>query len=220
MTPTYTNKKAEHGRKRYFYYRCTSTLKRDWQACTTRQVNADRLEKFILENLERVSKDEPYIENLCFRLNHNPEELVRNSPIKNRVSGDRGGLELRRDLLKIDPKELIFQLQNFTQSLNSLARSEQPILIKNQIQSVKYSKKSLRVNFYYSLKINELDSHKEGFGQVGVGGGILERENQNFLSSCPPDLVRKENLAPRLHIFLTIPFDFPHEIHQCKKRDL
>ena len=89
MTPTYTNKKAKRGRKRYFYYRCTSTLKRDWQVCTTKQVNADRLERFVLENLKRVSRDEPYIENLCFRLNHNPDELVRNSLIKNRVAGDR-----------------------------------------------------------------------------------------------------------------------------------
>ena len=53
------------------------------------QVNADRLERFILENLKRVSRDEPYIENFCFRLNHNPDELVRNSLIKNRVAGDR-----------------------------------------------------------------------------------------------------------------------------------
>jgi hypothetical protein len=55
---------------------------------------------------------------------------------------------------------------------------------------------------------------------VGVGGGILEKENQNFLPHNPPDLVRKENLAPRLQFFLTIPFDFPHEIHQCKTRNL
>ena len=41
------------------------------------QVNADRLERFVLENLKRVSRDEPYIENLCFRLNHNPIGLPR-----------------------------------------------------------------------------------------------------------------------------------------------
>jgi len=29
-----------------------------------------------------------------------------------------------------------------------------------------------------------------------VGGGILEKENQNFLPSCPSDLVQKESLAP------------------------
>ncbi len=82
MTLTYTTKKAKRGRRRYFYYRCTSTLKRDWQVCTTRQVNADRLERFVLGNLKRVSRDEPYIENLVFKLNHNPEELVRTFFIK------------------------------------------------------------------------------------------------------------------------------------------
>jgi len=148
MTPTYTNKKAKQGRKRYFYYRCTSTFKKDWQACTTRQVNADRLERFVFESLERVSKDEPYIENLVFRLNHKPNELVRNSPIKNRVSGDRIGLELRRGLLKIDPKELIFQLQDFLKSLKSLPKTDQSILIKNKIHSLKFSKKHCK----YSVK--------------------------------------------------------------------
>ena len=64
--------------------------------CTTRQVNADRLERFVLENLKRVSRDEPYIENLCFRLNHNPDDLVRNSLIKNRVAGDRWNSKERK----------------------------------------------------------------------------------------------------------------------------
>ena len=108
MAPTYTNKKIKRGRKRYFFYRCTSTLKRDWQVCTTRQVNADRLERFVLENLKRVSRDEPYIENLCFRLNHNLDELVRNFLTKNRVSGDRVGFELSKEQLKIEPQGLIF----------------------------------------------------------------------------------------------------------------
>jgi hypothetical protein len=57
-------------------------------------------------------------------------------------------------------------------------------------------------------------------GQVGVGGGSLEKENKNFLFSCSPDLVRKEEMAPHSSIFLIIPFDFSNEIHGCKKRNL
>jgi hypothetical protein len=170
MTPTYTNKEAKRGRKRYFYYRCTSTLKRDWQVCTTRQVNADRLERFVLENLERVSRDEPYIENLCFRLNHNPDELVRNSLIKNRVSGDRAGFELSKEELKIDPQNLIFQLKIFLNTLSSLSRAEQVLLIRERIDSIKYSQKRIRVNFKYSLNFNNLTHLQQGSGQVGVVG--------------------------------------------------
>jgi len=76
------------------------------------------------------------------------------------------------------------------------------------------------VNFYYSLKVNNLNHLQQGFGQVGVGGGSLEKENQNIPSFYPSNLVRKENLAPLFQIFLIIPFDFPHEIYKCKKRNL
>jgi len=76
------------------------------------------------------------------------------------------------------------------------------------------------VNFKYSLNINNLNPSQQSSGQVEVGGGISEKENQNFLSSCSPDLVRKENLAPHSFIFLIIPFDFTNEIHGCKRRNL
>ncbi len=33
MTPTYTNKIRKGKRKRYYYYRCTSTLKKEWSSC-------------------------------------------------------------------------------------------------------------------------------------------------------------------------------------------
>jgi hypothetical protein len=154
------------------------------------------LERFILENFERVSKDEPYIENLCFRLNHNPDELVRNSLIKNRGSGDRGGFEPRKGQLKINPQDLIFQLKTFLNTLSSLSRAEQGLLIKEKIDSIKYSKKKIRVNFKYSLNINKLNHTQQGSGEAGVGGGSLEKENQNFLSSCPSDLARNKRLAP------------------------
>ena len=71
MTPFYSNK-ISNGKfqKRYYYYRCTSTLKNDWQSCGTKQVNADRLDRYVLENLERISNDNEYVENLVFRINH------------------------------------------------------------------------------------------------------------------------------------------------------
>ncbi|MEW6095691.1 MAG: recombinase family protein, partial [bacterium] len=81
MTPSYTNKRKQGKIKRYYYYRCTITSKRDWNACSIKQVNADRLEKYVFENLERISLDKHYIDSLIFRLKNNPV-------------GDRIGLEL------------------------------------------------------------------------------------------------------------------------------
>ncbi len=144
-----------------------------------------------------MSRDEPYIENLCFRLNHNPDELVRNSLMKNRVSGNRTGFELSKKQLKIDPQDLISQLKIFLNTLFSLSRAEQVVLIKERIDSIKYSKKRIRVNFKYSLNINKLNHSQKGFGEAEIGSGSLEKNNQNFFSYCPPDLVRKEKMAPR-----------------------
>jgi len=49
----------------------------DWDSCSVRQVNADRLEDFIFNNLERISNDKIYLENLIFRLNNDPESGYR-----------------------------------------------------------------------------------------------------------------------------------------------
>jgi len=72
----------------------------------------------VLGNLKRVSRDEPYIENLVFKLDHNPEELVRNSLMRNSVSGGRTGFELKKDQLKIVPQDLISQLKTFLNTLS------------------------------------------------------------------------------------------------------
>src|SRR3990172_10537127 len=69
MTSCFTNKYIAGKLNRYYYYRCTATMKQDWQACSVKQVSAERLEDFCLENLERISVDKNYIENLVFRLN-------------------------------------------------------------------------------------------------------------------------------------------------------
>ena len=69
MTPCYTNKNKKGNMKRYYYYRCTSTFKKDWNNCNTRQVSANRLEDYIFQNLKRISRDKHYIDSLILMLN-------------------------------------------------------------------------------------------------------------------------------------------------------
>ena len=73
MTSCFTNKYIGGKLNRYYYYRCTATMKQDWQACSVKQVSAERIENFCLENLERISVDKNYIENLVFRLNNDEQ---------------------------------------------------------------------------------------------------------------------------------------------------
>ena len=70
MTACFTNKHTRNKLNRYYYYRCTSTMKFDWQSCPVKQASAERLENFCIENLERILVDKNYLENLVFRLNH------------------------------------------------------------------------------------------------------------------------------------------------------
>ncbi|MBU3942794.1 zinc ribbon domain-containing protein, partial [Patescibacteria group bacterium] len=70
MSSSFSNKKNNFGLKRYYYYRCNSTTKKDWKACSVKQVSAERIENYILENLERISIDKDYVENFVFKLNH------------------------------------------------------------------------------------------------------------------------------------------------------
>jgi len=82
MSACFTNKHRNGKLKRYYYYRCTCINKKGWQACSTQEVSAERIEKYILENLERISLDKNYIENLVFKLNHESKSskpLLKNS---------------------------------------------------------------------------------------------------------------------------------------------
>lgn len=62
MSACFTNKHRNGKLKRYYYYRCTCINKKSWQACSTKEVSAERIENYILENLERISLDKNYIE--------------------------------------------------------------------------------------------------------------------------------------------------------------
>ncbi|MCK4966249.1 recombinase family protein, partial [bacterium] len=83
MTPCHTNKNTKGKLRRYYYYRCTSTFKRDWNNCETRQVSAERLENYVFQNLERISEDKHYIDSLIFQHKYSrPDARVGLEPIQ------------------------------------------------------------------------------------------------------------------------------------------
>jgi len=70
MTPCHTNKRKNGKLTRYYYYRCSRTFKNTWQSCSTKQVIADKLESYIFKNLEKITYDIQYIDNLIYRIKH------------------------------------------------------------------------------------------------------------------------------------------------------
>ncbi|MCX6356234.1 MAG: recombinase family protein [Candidatus Aureabacteria bacterium] len=136
MTLHYTKKIARHRSKRYHYYRCTKTLKRDWDSCTTRQVSANKLEDYIAKNLERISLDKQYIDSLTFKLN-------------NDRAGGRTGFEPGSEDQKICPNQVEQDLKNFIKGLAERKGLEKNLWGKNFIQKIIYSKEQIELNLYY-----------------------------------------------------------------------
>ena len=77
----------------------------NWNSCSVRQVNADRLENYIFTNLDRISNDKIYLENLVFRLNNDPE------------AGYRSGHELTQVCSPLSSQTLQNNLKIFLKSL-------------------------------------------------------------------------------------------------------
>jgi site-specific DNA recombinase len=139
MTPCHTNKKSHGKTRRYYYYRCTSTLKKDWNNCKTRQVSANRLEDYISDNLKRISQDKHYIDSLIFRLNYGS-------------SDDRTGFEPLKtlsDSSNLSPEIFMQTLQNFMGILPGKKGIGKSLRVKKFIKRVDYSKEEIALSLYY-----------------------------------------------------------------------
>jgi hypothetical protein len=82
-----------------------------------------------LENLERISLDQNYIENLVFRLNHG-----QNTP-------RRSGFELTKLCSKFSPEGIFSTLKSFLSILAKKKEMERNFLAKNFFEKIIYSKK-------------------------------------------------------------------------------
>src|SRR3989344_232423 len=133
MTPCFTNKKTGEKTKRYYYYRCTSTFRENWQECPVKQVSAERLEDFCLENLERISVDKNYIKNLIFRLNNDIQ------------AGHRAGYELTDGCSKFSTENLSDTLKFFLSGLKTTKGIERNLFAKKFLSNIFYSPESIKI---------------------------------------------------------------------------
>ena len=131
MTPCFTNKKTGTKTKRYYYYRCTSTFRENWQECPVKQVSAERLENYIFENLERILTDKEYIDNLVFKLN-NDTQVPSSS-----------GLELS----KLYYKDVSETLKFFLSEMRLKKGMDKNLLAKSTLSSLDYSPERIKISF-------------------------------------------------------------------------
>ena len=223
MTPCHTNKKKQGKIKRYYYYRCTKTFKRDWNDCATKQVSANRLEDYIFQNLERIFLDKHYIDSLIFRLNNTPVgdriglpslrsgQAHQDSKAlgENLQVGDQSGLEPLGESSKISPKIFEQTLQIFLKALSARKGIEKNLFARKFIKEIIYSKDQIQINLFYFVSLDDKDT------PFGVGRWRVPIENRDEptrvgLKARSPsvqvrrgqalkDLVRiLEKLAPRV----------------------
>ncbi len=190
MTPSHTNK---GNMKRYYYYRCTKTFKQDWRACSTRQVNADRLESFVIDNLKRISLDTNYIDSLIFKLNFEGSRV-------------RQGLE---------PTELCSEtvqknLKEFADYLEKASKIEQALIMHKYIKDILYSKESIQINLLcrpevidrQSIKNPALLLNAQACGWVGAAAsptifGKSQEKSRIHMDTAPSKMAPPLGLEPR-----------------------
>ena len=155
MTSCFTNKRDNEKLKRYYYYRCTSTLRQDWQTCSIKQVSAERLENFCLENLERISVDKNYIENLVFRLN-NDLQIPHQT-----------GYELKESCSKFSVENISDTLKFFLSGLKIKKGIERNLLAKRFLEKILYSPESIKIRFISCQNPQDFGGSKSPASQIG-----------------------------------------------------
>jgi len=172
MSACFTNKHRNGKLKRYYYYRCTCINKKGWQACSTKEVSAERIERYILENLERISLDKTYVENLVFKLNYDLKSL--NHSLKNPASpiGDR--IEQSRVCSKFSSEIMISILQSFLFGLATKKGIERNLFAKRFIKEIIYSKENIKINLFYSGNF-KTGTHIERCGWAGKSPALRQQ---------------------------------------------
>jgi len=187
MSACFTNKWREGKMRRYYYYRCNSTKKKSWQACSTQQVSAERIERYILENLERISLDKNYIENLVFKLNHDSESSKLS--LKNSSSAVGDGIEPSQacsKFSKFSAETIVSILKSFLLFLSQRRGVERNLLVKRFIKDIIYSPETIKITLFYSENLKDFQ-----ISETKESPALLSQGRANFLGasqegSLPP----------------------------------
>ena len=187
MSTCFTNKWRQGKMRRYYYYRCTSTNKKGWQACSTQQVSAERIERYILENLERISLDRNYVENLVFKLNH---EAVSSKPsLKNSTSPVGDGIEpsgLCSKFSKFDSGTIVSILKSFLLFLSQRRGVERNLLVKSFIKGIIYSPENIKITLFYSENPKDFQISQTKESPALLSQGRANFSGRSEASSLPP----------------------------------
>ena len=175
MSACFTNKHKNGKLKRYYYYRCTCVNKKGWQVCSTKEVSAERIENYILENLERISFDKNYVENLVFKQNY--EVISSNPDLKNSTPAIGDRIEPLKLCSKFSVETIISILQSFLFGLATKKGTERNLFAKRFIKEIIYSKENIKIDLFYSENFKNFSAQKSPARQL-AGGAEIPSDNK------------------------------------------
>ena len=218
MTSYFTNKRTDGKLTRYYYYRCTSTLGHDWQACSVKQVSAERLENFCIENLEWISVDSSYIENLVFRLNHDLQITSPTSQNEALRTPHEAEYELTPACSKFSQfssEKIAHTLKLFLSALKTKTGVERNLFAKRFLEKITYSPESIKISFvlgenlFNSLQMQSPACEVQG-GALNLSknfSALMQKTNNEFVSLCN---------APQKKFQRTFMLVLPNLIHKAR----
>ena len=127
MTSSFSNKP----KRRYYYYKCYKVMREGKSVCSIKEVNAEKLEKFLIENLSRIAQDKHYIEHLAFKIAHE--------------SSGRSGLEPTEMWSKNLSARVSQVLMDFKNKIAGATQVEKCLIFKRTIKGIKFSKHEVEV---------------------------------------------------------------------------
>ena len=203
MTSTFTNKHRNGDMTRYFYYRCLSTYKKDWQSCSIKQVGANRLENFIIENLERVVQDNQYLESYVFKLNYDLKEARLKLTRKKRKGGSdaphRMGFELSNPEIEYTVEGIKSTLKKTLEAIKHGTGSDKNLNLKITIEQIRLLKDQIQITFFYrndGWQKTTPTPHLNPSEEIRAGGQSLKTSNTAKTDDTKP-LLTKNDLTPR-----------------------
>ena len=117
--------------------------------CEIKQINAERLEGFVFENLARTADDRQFIENLSLKMAYQTD--------------GRAGLELLEVWSKTFEKTIAGTLQSFKNEFESASNIDRVQIIKRTIRRIHFKRESVEV----LIRLN--DTSPSIVGSPGLG---------------------------------------------------
>ncbi|MBK6879841.1 MAG: recombinase family protein [Elusimicrobia bacterium] len=170
MGVAFSSKLKKNGHK-YYYYRCSKVGHSGKDACGTRQIGAERLHDAVYSNLLRISEDTEYLKNLV-------------NSHQNQTTRPRGsGVEPLPDVYNFTPELLQKNLKAFVKACARTTGIEKSLLVRKWIERVRYSKKSIGVDFVVDGPAPEVDAGRTT-GRDGDSARPLDGKSPMVLDSA------------------------------------